>query len=476
MNRKNSKSFFSRITQRTSNPKILIQGLGLNRGGVGTAEFFLKNGFKVLITDLKTEEQLNSSILILQKYQDSIQYVLGEHRTKDFEEADLVVKGPGVPPENKFLQCTREKGGEITTDIAIFLEIAPCPVYAVTGSKGKSTVVSTIYEIFRTHTDNAFLGGNITISPLTFCDKLDFESKVILELSSWQLRDIRDKNFHFAGAAITNILKDHQNYYHSMEQYVEDKLVITHHQTKGEFLILPETDIFLQPKKVKSQAKKYYYDLQNTESDIYFQNDTAILNNKNKSRIELFKEKNIKIPGLHARQNILVAGAFAYLAGIEPISIRKGIRSFQGVPYRMERIREWQGITFINDTTATIPDAASIAIQSIKGPVFWIAGGNDKNLDFSIIKKSVQIPEGIYLLKGDGTEKLKQYLNTNDYIESDSLEYLFLQAVKDAKTFAKESTILFSPGCTSFGLFENEFARGDAFNHLVKSLEEEKKK
>ena len=183
------KKYFDEIRDK----KILIQGLGLNGGGVGTALFFLENGIPVTITDLKTEKDLAKSIDELSKYNDLITYVLGEHRESDFVNADIVVKGPGVPPTNKFIQIAKQNNAQITSDIGIFSKIVPCPIFALTGSKGKSTTVSVIYSIFKAKSKNSFIGGNITISPLTFYKDLTEESLLILELSSWQLRDIKEE-------------------------------------------------------------------------------------------------------------------------------------------------------------------------------------------------------------------------------------------------------------------------------------------
>jgi len=143
--------------------KVLIHGLGLNGGGVGSAIFFLKNGFNVTITDLKNDNDLLKSVEMLKSFGSRIKLVLGEHREKDFLESNLIVKSPAIRPDNKFIKIAEENGAYITSDIEIFSNICPCPIYALTGSKGKSTTATAIYEIFKKETTNSFLGGNITI-------------------------------------------------------------------------------------------------------------------------------------------------------------------------------------------------------------------------------------------------------------------------------------------------------------------------
>jgi len=448
------------------NKKILIQGLGLNGGGVESSLFFLKNGINVVITDLKTREDLVKSVNILKPYEKKIRYVLGEHREKDFKEADIIVKGPGVPLDNKYIKAGINNGALITTDIEIFKNITDCKLYAVTGSKGKSSTVSVIYNIFKQKTGNSFLGGNITISPLSFYDKINKESLVVLELSSWQLRDIKDKKIKFDGCAVTNLLRDHQNYYNNMIDYLNDKKVICQNQTVNDFCIIPYDDKYLNEKSINTKARVYYYSKDNNKADIFYEKKCAFVND-NKVLKKIFDEYDLNIAGDHMKQNILIAGAFCYFTGIEIEFIKKGICSFKGVPFRMELVRIWKGIKFYNDTTATIPDASYNAINSFNDPIIWIAGGNDKNLDFSIIKGVYHKPKKIFLLTGNGTDKMKKYIKRDDIVESDSLEFLLNEAVKFAD---KGDVILFSPACTSFGLFQNEFHRGEVFNNLVKSF------
>lgn len=445
---------------------ILIQGLGLNGGGVETSLFFLRNGIDITITDLKDEKILSPSIDKLSIYNDKIHYVLGTHREKDFIDADIIVKGPGVPPANKFVQLGIENGAIITSDIDIFLTISQTDIFAVTGSKGKSTTVSIIYSIFKQKTDNAFLGGNITISPLSFYNKLNEKSLIILELSSWQLRDIKDKGHHFNGACITNLMNDHQNYYHSMEDYLNDKLIISQNQSADNFILIPYKIKYITDETINSNAKIYHYDIEDNNADFFYEGQFAFFRS-GKSKIQLFPISKINIPGTHVKTNMLIAAAFSYLAHIKPTIITNGIENFKGVPYRMEVVAQHNEITFINDSASTIPEAAKAAILAYDKPIIWLAGGSDKNLDFSILEEVASIPQNILLLSGNGTDKMKKYIDTKKVIESSSLETLFEKAISLAKP---GTIILFSPGCTSFGLFNNEFHRGDSFNKLVKEF------
>ena len=462
-----------RYLSKFKNKKVLIHGLGTNGGGVGTALFFLKNGIPVTITDLKNETELASSIEILTPYSDMIRYVLGEHRETDFAEADFVVKGPGVPPDNKYIKTAISNKAEILSDIGIFLNMTDCRIVAVTGSKGKSTVVSALYAICKSYTANTFLGGNITISPLTFYDKVNKDSIVVLELSSWQLRDIKGLKFRFEGAVITNLLNDHQNYYKGLDDYLDDKKIIADGLEKNGFLLLPSDDPYLNINRIKTEAQVYYFNeyeivSQNGKMPDFYNNKNGLslyFNNGNKK--EIFNCKNLKIAGNHAKKAALISSAAATLCGIDTDSIEKGLSGFEGVPFRLETVKICKGIRFINDTTATIPEAAANALTSFDTPVIWIGGGNDKRLNFEPLKDVADRPKAVLLLTGDGTSRMIDVLGRKPDMISDSLELLIKKAIEIA---VEGDIIMLSPGCTSFGLFQNEFDRGRKFNAIVERL------
>ena len=205
--------------------KITIMGLGLNGGGQAAVRFFLKHGAFLTVTDMKTEEELSPTLRALekdiQKYRDNITFVLGRHDIQDFSQADVVIKNPGVKIQgNKYLAAAKA----IETDISVFLKFTQAPIIAVTGSKGKSSTVSAIHYGLQNAGFKTFLGGNITVSPLTFLEETDKNTPVVLELSSWQLADLRGRGLLKPFIALlTLIVPDHQNWYGSMESYVADK-------------------------------------------------------------------------------------------------------------------------------------------------------------------------------------------------------------------------------------------------------------
>jgi UDP-N-acetylmuramoylalanine--D-glutamate ligase len=291
---------------------VTIMGLGVHGGGLASANFFLRAGARVIITDLRKPEILTPSLEKLVSAPWKLR--LGEHLEEDFRQADLVIKNPGVPAKSPYLAMANR----VETDISIFSQLVDNPILAITGTKGKSTTASALAWIIQGQYPEARLGGNITVSPLTFWEDLKPGAPVILELSSWQLGDIRGKkSFRPKVVTITNILHDHQNAYDNFDDYVADKMVI--------FENLGTDDTFiLNPKS--AYAKRFQQ-----------QNPGRLI--ENFSNPGLLPDP-LPIPGEHNRDNLQIAGEMALAFGLEAQLIQERIRSFPGVPHRQELLGE----------------------------------------------------------------------------------------------------------------------------------------
>ena len=400
---------------------ITIMGLGLNGGGEACVKFFLKYGAYVTVTDMKSREDLMPTILSLTNDstldRSRLTYVLGEHRIEDFEHADCVIKNPGVKYEgNKYLAVAKA----IETDMSIFLHFANkkrAPIIAVTGSKGKSSTVSAIYYGLQKSGFTAFLGGNITVSPLSFLEDVDGTTPVVLELSSWQLRDLRGrKALKPKIAIITKILPDHQNFYHSMDRYVDDKRLIYADQSPSDYTIVdadPDNyasesecpvpgcagwgDFFARDSK--GMVLRYS---QFVSKDRLFgaflkkERDGSIsgysyLPEKLKSRhAQLRGQQEEKImgellvPGAAMRINLLKAALALQLLGVAPVQIADVLGSWEGLAHRMEAFHTWKSpsdnrkIVFYDDSCSTVPESAASATQAFRQDVILVSGGTDK--------------------------------------------------------------------------------------------------
>ena len=441
--------------------KVTIMGLGLNGGGEAAVRFFLKKGAYVTVTDMKTEEQLKATVDRLNS--DSsldhsrLTYRLGEHRIEDFENADCVIKNPGVKFEgNKYLAAARA----IESDLSIFLRFTDCPIIAVTGSKGKSSTVSAIYYGLKEAGFDAFLGGNITVSPLSFFDQVSGDTPVVIEFSSWQLADLRGRGVlrpHIA--IITKIVPDHQNWYGDMESYVADKRLIYADQTKGDYSIF-DSDDWGDRFAAESKATVLRY------------------GEKAGWKIELGE---LLVPGTHMRTNAQNAALVMHLMGVPDDRIKKILQKWPGIDHRLQYFHSWknqagQTVKFYNDSCATVPEAAAAATQAFGKPVILMTGGTEKGLELTPLIKTLTAPDAdtikvkdIYLLAGTATDKLVPELDkagVKYHGPFNGLEPL----LKEYKKNAGEEVFVFSPGATSFGMFSNEFDRGNKYMSAVRDL------
>ncbi|WP_330730087.1 UDP-N-acetylmuramoyl-L-alanine--D-glutamate ligase [Borrelia turicatae] len=437
---------------------FLIMGLGLHGGGLAVAKFLLKHGGNLVITDLKNELELIPSIEALKQFRDKIRYVLGYHDEDDFKRADIVIKNPGVSFDNKYLKLAKR----VETDISLFLMFNQNPIIAITGTKGKSTLASLLHKVLVIKYPNSKLGGNIGVSPLSFLDELDGVSPIILELSSWQLHDLR--NLCPIISIITNIYSDHQNYYSNFDSYIEDKSRIFINQNSG-ILISQDQAYYNYFSRFKSKLKSILFSEAvplNFENDIfYFKKGKIYLNNKvvgtlSESRIVLLISKMI---------TVFIA---SYL-GLDLSVVSKIVTDFDGIEHRLEFVREFEGVKYYNDTASTIPDSTILSVKSLRaygGLINLITGGTDKELDFAIFGEILSIVKTWILLKGSATLKIIKFLEDNN------INYFIFSSLEECVCYAKKISVqndivLFSPASASFELFKNEFDRGLQFKNLV---------
>ncbi len=445
--------------------KITVMGLGLNGGGLEAARFFASKGAEVTVTDLRTADILKPTMDKLAEF--DIRYVLGRHDFADFENADIVIKNPAVPLTSPYLA----KAKRTETDISVFLSEFHGDIIAVTGSKGKSTTVSAIYHACRKLKQDTFLGGNITISPLSFLHQLTEKSLVILELSSWQLADIMGRNLlRPKVAAITNIMHEHQNRYSSVQEYADDKKVIYQSQDRSQFTVCSNGDSYGQQFFNETPGHPIWISDRNMGLDeqIWLENGKGYIRINGRTE-EILPEK-LLVPGEHNRQNLLMAAAVMYLYGFGSSEVSDAVKDFPGIPHRLEFVRELDGRFYYNDTTATIPQASNAAVKSFEKPVILIAGGTDKNLIFDLVPETAQLAKKMILLKGSGTDRMIAELDKAGCSYEGPFGSLE-EAIEKARGCSDEGdVILFSPGCTSFEMFKNEFDRGNTFRDSVNRL------
>ncbi len=428
--------------------KVLIFGLGLNEGGVGSAKFFAQKGDEVKITDLKSKEILKPSLDQLKDFPD-ITFTLGKHKNEDIDWADLIIKNPGVKPGNQYIKYAKSRGKCVEQDMGIFLDfVKPSQMIGVTGTKGKSTTASLIYEVLKNSVKKIVFAGNIGKSVLDTLEYITEETLVILEISSFQLEAFNKHKVSPHWAVITNIYPDHLNYYKNMDEYIYSKKIIGLYQTPDDFLFINEDDQTISSPNF----------LQNLNGKIIFY-----------SQSDLPEDFKPALEGVHNKSNMAAALAFGKNFGLEEKSVIQTINNFKGVPFRMELIKDWNGIKIINDTTATGSDPAIAAIKTFPNSIL-ICGGMNKGMDYKELAKVIdEYTKKVFFLEGDSTEEIKRLMQNKEKIKGtyNNLEKL----LTDVKAIVQKGDIvLFSPGATSFNLFQNEFDRGRKFNTAVKQV------
>lgn len=437
------------------NKNILIWGLGLQGGGESAVRFFSRFTQNIRITDLKTEFQLIDTIRKLSDL--PISYSLGGHNESDFFWADIILINQDIfnkSPNSPFLKLALDLGKKIETQTGLFFKLCHCPIIGITGTRGKTTTAVAANFLLQNAGYKTLLGGNIpnsdNLANISETKDIDY---AVLELSNFQLHGLNFEKISPHIAIITSISPDHLISYQNPKDYLEDKKTICKYQNLPDYLII-NSDI----------SEKNFF-LQEIRSQIIEFNDLNIPANW-----------TLKLFGKHNRQNLAAVYQLAKILNINSEIIKNSICNFSGVKYRLEKIAEYKGISFINDTTASSPKAATIALESFpSGKIIWLAGGNSKKLpQEELIKTASAKVKKFILLEGDATKSLE--LDLSKHTNAWSEKYLgtysnFKQAIELAWENANAGDIiLLSPGFTSFALFNNEFERGDQFNQLVQKI------
>lgn len=457
--------------------RITVFGLGLNDGGVGTVAFLVDQGAReIIVTDIKGREELAPSLKKLARYK-NITYVLGQHRPEDFIHVDMVIKNPAIPWTNEYVKMALSHHIPVEMDSSLFFRLCPAPIIGVTGSKGKTTTASLIAHILDQAGEAVVRVGISQIGVLGKLKDIRKDNVVVFELSSWRLSALAHLKQSPHIAVLTNIYPDHLNYYKTMAAYVADKKNIFNFQKQNDIVVANFDDATVQEMVQDAPGSILWSSVkQPIDGDgAWCRGETLFVSNQGKEQV-LLPVEDIPLLGEHNKTNILLAALATLSFGLPLKEVRSGIMSFSGIPNRLEKIAVKNDVTYYNDTAATIPDAAVAALASFSQPIVLLAGGSDKNLEFSEFAKAiVKHPKHTIFFKGAGTEKLllaiRALLSEQEKGRPFTVVESMAEAVKMAAAHAAPGDIvLLSPGAASFGLFKNEFDRGEQFRQAVESL------
>lgn len=430
-------------------------GLGLLGRGVGDAALIASAGAaEVIVTDLKTREELQTSVDILSKYS-NVTFVLREHRLDDFSNRDLVLVAAGVPADSPYVGCAREAGAQVAQSAALFAEISKIPIIGVTGTRGKSTVTMMIHHVLSVVTgEEIILGGNIRgVSNLQLLKNVKADSLAVMELDSWQLQGFGWSKHSPEIAVFTSFMPDHLNYYQkgdkteeeAMKMYFEDKANIFRYQH--------DADTFITTPEIFTRAK--------TLSGVTLGQEVVLADAS-----IIPEDALLAMPGEHNRLNAALAYEALKALSLTDEEIFTGLASFPGVEGRLQYLGEMDDVKIYNDNNATTPDATAAGLKAVGNKddknVILVAGGADKNIDTTKLEEAAQqYCKKICWLSGTGTDKIVTKIGGEVF---DSLK----EAVAAGFTAGEPGDVLlFSPAFASFGHYKNEYERNDEFLAII---------
>lgn len=438
--------------------------LGGGESGIGTAILGKKKGYDVFVSDFGKIKNNYKEVLAL----NDLNWEEEKHTEELILNADVVMKSPGIPDKSPIVKALKKKGIPVISEIEFASEFTDVETIGITGSNGKTTTTMLTHHLLKQGSLNVGLAGNIGKSFAWQIAENKHEGYV-LELSSFQLDGIKNYRPHIA--VITNISPDHLDRYdYKYELYIEAKFRITMNQEKSDFLVYDADDEiiskWLENNTIK--AKKIPFSLTRVvEGGIYVKNDTIISNITNEEFIMPINE--LSLEGKHNVKNAMAATAVAQLMRIRKETIRESLSNFQGVEHRLEKVLKIQNVQYINDSKATNTNATFFALDSMNTPTVWIVGGVDKGNDYdelmSLVREKVK---AIVCLGVDNGKIINAFENVVDVmVETTSMQ----EAVKIAQKLAeKGDTVLLSPACASFDLFESYEDRGKQFKIAVQNL------
>ena len=471
---------------------VTVMGLGRFKqgSGVGAAKWLMRHGAQIVITDLKTEEELKESVEEITKWYTLYKkdfpdrsiyspiFVLGEHHEDDFTNVDLVMQNPGVARESAFVQLAKEQGIPVESDVSLFFRYCPFPIYSVTGTRGKSTTTALLGEMFSTEHPKTVVAGNITRSPLEDLDWILEEKEpvpIVLELSSWLLESLEGLGRGPDIALLTNAYKDHLDRYDSFEHYVWAKELIFQEQTSDQVAILNADQEIMDGIASRIPSKKTFWfslsKLPDGKDGAYRDGDALMWKINGATKQFGHVHDLTTLQGEHNVMNALAASLAAHLAGVSDDHIHQTLKSFVGLPGRQQIVAEIEGVLYVNDTTATSPEGVMAALKRFGngGNILLIAGGSSKGLGFDEVAESIRREcRLVTLFDGTAYEDFSRAIGSETpVVRVGSMQEAFHAVLAEAKL---GDVILLSPGTSSFGIFKNEFDRGDQFLAAVEQI------
>ncbi|MDW7652209.1 MAG: UDP-N-acetylmuramoyl-L-alanine--D-glutamate ligase [Bacillota bacterium] len=442
--------------------------IGLARSGLASAALLADLGARVVINDRKTAGEAAAEL-------ESLKGITGIHFTGGGHPAEivgpdvaLVVKNPGVPMGLPPLQRAFELGIPVITEVELAYWLMDAPIVAITGTNGKTTTTALTGEIFRAAGRKTVIAGNIGLPLTTVAKDSAVDDVVVAELSSFQLEGtIR---FRPRLSAILNITPDHMDHHGSMEAYTEAKARIFLNQSGEDAAVLNADDAVTYGLRSRPTCAVYLFSRKREVEKGAFVREKQLVLRDNEREVSVCRVDEIRIPGAHNLENALAASLLAWLGGVSADVIARTLRSFPGVPHRLEVVRSLHDVLFINDSKGTNTDAAIKALEAFPNRKILIAGGYDKGGSFASLAEQIKTHVGHTVLLGQVAKRLAAELAEKGYAA-----YTFADTLEDAVTLAFREAkpgdvVLLSPACASWDMFRDYEERGERFKEAVWKL------
>ena len=444
-----------------SNKKVAVLGLGVE--GQSLVNYLLER--KALVTVFDQKEKFDFDVDSLKRT--GVVFVLGSEYLKDgFNNFDFVFRSPGFLVQLPQLLEASKSGVVITSATKLFFDLCQGKIIGVTGTKGKGTTASLIYEILKADKKDVFLAGNIGTPMLDLLDKIKKDSWVILELSSFQLEDL-DKGPHLS--VILFVSQEHLDHHKNIEEYHQAKGNIVRFQNENDLAVFNADDQNSSSFASLAKGEKYYFSrLQKTNGAYVLDNQLFIFDNL------LGDVKDLKLIGAHNQDNVCAAVTATFLAKASLPSIKQAVFNFTGLEHRLEKVATVDNIDFYNDSFATTPEATIVAVEAFKKPVVLIAGGSDKGSDYTKLgEKIANSSVKVLILIGQMAEKIRQAVLAAGFkgeiiFQLQTMDEILRVCLQKA---VSGGVVLLSPACASFGMFKDYKDRGNQFKNGVKALQ-----
>jgi len=456
---------FNRFLNRR---KVAIIGLGVSN--IPLLDYLHENKAKVTVFDDKEIDKIPKEVMSkITQY--TFGFSFGKNSLSKLVGFDLIFRSPSCLPTNPALSAEANRGAIVTTEVEMLMKMCPCKIIGVTGSDGKTTTTSLIYEILKKGGYKCHLGGNIGIPLFTKLDEIEPDDIVVLELSSFQLMgmDISPEI-----AVITNITPNHLNIHKDYEEYINAKKNIFEYQDQDGILVTNYDNNITREISKEAKGKVIYFSSKEKLDNGYIVDNDVIKECDDELRKHILDVDEVKLKGIHNYENICTAIATTRTL-VDLDTAVKAIKEFDGVEHRIEFVREVFGAKWYNDSASSSPTRTISGLNAFDEDIVLIAGGYDKNLDYAPMAKPVVDKVKTLVLLGQTSDKNFEKVKEEADKQNKKINIYMCTNLKDAVTLAKKHTkagqvVLFSPASASFDMFKNYADRGEKFKDLVNKI------